>query len=78
MMTPVCRTNGQWTVKFRLAADPTKYPSQPYEIFVQREELWAERLHLRLLSGGIEAEGADEPLRPSWVAPTRSRSSPQQ
>jgi hypothetical protein len=49
MMTPVCRTNDQWTVKFRLASDPTKYGSQPYEIFVQREELWAERPHFRLL-----------------------------
>jgi|SoiMethySBSTD1v2_1073268.scaffolds.fasta_scaffold348974_2 hypothetical protein len=38
MMTPVCRTNDQWTAKFRLASDPTKYASQPYEIFVQREE----------------------------------------
>ena len=38
MMTPVCRTNDQWTVKFRLASDPTKYASQPYEIFVQRED----------------------------------------
>ena len=60
MMTPVCRTNDQWTVKFRLASDPTKYASQPYVIFVQRVELWAERLHFRRLSGGIEAAGADE------------------
>ena len=60
MMTPVCRTNDQWTAKFRLASDPTKYASQPYVIFVQRVKLWAERLHFRRLSAGIEAVGADE------------------
>ena len=33
MMTPVCRTNDQWTAKFLLASDPTQYASQPYMIF---------------------------------------------
>ena len=47
MMTPVCRTNDQWTAKFRFASDPTQYASQPYVLFVQRVELWAERLRFR-------------------------------
>jgi hypothetical protein len=51
MMTPVCRTNDQWTAKFRLTSDPTKSASQPYVIFAERVELWAECLHFPRLSG---------------------------
>src|SRR6185503_9155013 len=60
MMTPVCRTNRQWTMKFQACL-------RSYEVrFATVRDLRAE---------SIEAVGADEPLRPSWVAPARSRSS---
>ena len=62
MMTPVCRTNDQWTAKFRLASDPTKYASQPYVIFAQRVELWAERLHFRRLSAVTPAHKSRLPI----------------
>ena len=66
MMTPVCRTNDQWTAKFRLASDPTKYASQPYVIVVQRAELWATPSLSSLVSSGAGSQIATSdrgPLR---------------
>ena len=42
MMTPVCRTNDRWTVKFPACLRSYELRIATLRVFVQREDLWAD------------------------------------